>query len=255
VKRLFGSALLILSLVASPVSAAQEQTVIASAIVVPAQITRLSFLPSAPVKEILVQEGDEVTAGQTLAVLNTPELEYNAIAAQEAYRSAQAYAELQKYKRVKDRRKGKIVWDVVPPEVRLRADAQAASAQAAMEIAQATAAQSILIAPHEATVASVNVVQGEYVQENQVVIILATLNTLQVETIDLSERDIAQVQIGAPASIYIEALDETLSGEVISISTRADDVGGDIVFKVTIAFDTQPQKLLWGMRAEVTINK
>lgn len=257
-KRFFGLALIswiaILSLVVSPVFAAQAETVVASAVVAPAQITRLSFLTSAPVKEILVQEGEEVTAGQTLAVLNTPELEYDAIAAQEAYRSAQAYAELQRYKRVKDRRKGKVVWDVVPPEVRQRADAQAASAQAVMEIAQLTASQSMLIAPHDATVASVNVLPGEYVEQNQVVITLATLKALQVETIDLSERDIARIKIGAPASIFIEALDETVTGEVVGISPRADTVGGDTVFKVTIAFETQPQKLLWGMRAEVTIN-
>jgi hypothetical protein len=30
-------------------------------------------------------------------------------------------------------------------------------------------------------------------------------------------------------------------------------VGGDIVFKVTIALDEQPKGLLWGMTAEVTI--
>jgi hypothetical protein len=30
-------------------------------------------------------------------------------------------------------------------------------------------------------------------------------------------------------------------------------VGGDVVFKVTIAPDTQPEGLLWGMTAEVEI--
>ena len=75
-------------------------------------------------------------------MLNTPDLEYNLVAAQEAFRSAQAYAELQRYKRVLDIRKGKKFWDVVPPEVRQRADAQAASAQAALEIAQASLAES-----------------------------------------------------------------------------------------------------------------
>jgi hypothetical protein len=48
-------------------------------------------------------------------------------------------------------------------------------------------------------------------------------------------------------------LHETFDGEVISISPIADTVGGDVVFKVTIAFDEQPKGLLWGMTAEVTI--
>ena len=51
----------------------------------------------------------------------------------------------------------------------------------------------------------------------------------------------------------IEALEETFNGEVMAISPIADTVGGDVVFKVTIAFDEQPKDLLWGMTAEVTI--
>lgn len=259
-KRIPWSALLsltaVLALLVNPVSAAQEAgTVIASAVVVPAQISRLGFLTSALVKEVMVEEGDEVTAGQTLIVLNTPDVEYNVVAAQEAFRSAQAYAELQRYKRVRDIRNGKKFWDVVPPEVRQRADAQAASAQARMEIAQATFAESTLVAPYDTTVASVNVVPGEYVQQNQIVVTLATLNTLQLETTDLSERDITKIRIGAPVTIFIESLNESVPGTVTAISPIADTVGGDVVFKVTISFDDQPEKLLWGMTAEVTIDE
>lgn len=259
-KRIPWSALLsltaVLALLVNPVSAAQQEgAVIASAVVVPAQISRLGFLTSALVKEVMVKEGDEVTAGQTLIVLNTPDVEYNVVAAQEAFRSAQAYAELQRYKRVRDIRNGKKFWDVVPPEVRQRADAQAASAQARMEIAQTTFAESTLVAPYDTTVASVNVVPGEYVQQNQIVVTLATLNTLQLETTDLSERDITKIRIGAPVTIFIESLNESVPGTVTAISPIADTVGGDVVFKVTITFNDQPEKLLWGMTAEVTIDE
>ena len=254
-KRLYFSIVLtaLLALLVTPVFAAQDETVVASAVVVPAQITRLSFLTSALVKEVAVKEGDNVAAGQTLVTLNTPELEYNIIAAQEEFRSKQAYAELQRYKRVLDIRKGKKFWDVVPPEVRQRADAEVASAQASLELAQANLAESTLVAPLDANVASVDVVTGEFVQEHQVVITLATLNTLQLETTDLSERDITKVKIGAPVNIFIEALNENVAGKVIRISPKADTVGGDVVFKVTIAFEEQPENVLWGMTAEVTI--
>lgn len=259
-KRIPWSALLsltaVLALLVNPVSAAQEAgTVIASAVVVPAQISRLGFLTSALVKEVRVEEGDEVTAGQTLIVLNTPDVEYNVVAAQEALRSAQAYAELQRYKRVRDIRNGKKFWDVVPPEVRQRADAQAASAEARMEIAQKTFAESTLVAPYDTTVASVNVVPGEYVEQNQIVVTLATLNTLQLETTDLSERDITKIRIGAPVTIFIESLNESVPGTVAAISPIANTVGGDVVFKVSITFNDQPEKLLWGMTAEVTIDE
>jgi RND family efflux transporter MFP subunit len=256
-KRLYWSVVLtaILAFFVTPAFAAQDGTVAASAVVVPAQITRLSFLTSAIVREVSVKKGDDVTVGQTLATLNTPELEFNVIAAQEEFRSRQAYAELQRYKRVLDIRKGKKFWDLVPPEVRQRADAQAASAQAALEIAQATLAQSTLIAPLDANIASVDVMPGEFVKENQAIITLATLDDLQLETTDLSERDIANVKIGAPVSIFMESLNETFTGEVVSISPKADTVGGDVVFKVTIAFDKQPENLLWGMTAEVTLKE
>ena len=129
------------------------------------------------------------------------------------------------------------------------------SAQAALEIAQATLAESTLVAPYDATVASVNVVPGEYVQQNQVVITLATLNNLQLETTDLSERDIAKVKIGAPVNISIEARMKTSTGKSLAFHPLQAVVGGDVVFKVTIAFDKQPVNLLWGMTAEVTIEE
>lgn len=254
-KRLYGSVVLtaILALSVHPAFAAQNGSVVASAVVVPAHITRLSFLTSALVKEVTVQEGDNVTVGQTLATLNIPELEYKVLAAQEEFRSRQAYAELQRYKRVLDIRKGKKFWDIVPPEVRQKADAEAAGAQAALEIAQASLNRATLIAPMDANIASVDVAPGEFVQENQVVMTLATLDTLQLETTDLSERDIPKVKIGAPVDIFIEALNQEFTGKVILISPKADTVGGDVVFKVTIGFDKQPENILWGMTAEVTI--
>ena len=46
-----------------------SDAVIASAEIIPAQDTQISFVISAPVKEVLVKEGDVVTAGQTLMTL------------------------------------------------------------------------------------------------------------------------------------------------------------------------------------------
>src|SRR5215216_1722300 len=258
-KRFYGSALLsliiILALSINTALAAQNGSVVASAVVVPAQVTKLGFITPALVKEVPVKEGDEVTAGQTLVLLNTPEAEYNVTAAEAALRSALGEEKVQSYRRVKERRNGKVFFDVVPPEIRQVAHAHVEQAQATLEVAQATLTQSTLIAPNDATVASINVLPGEYVEQNHVVVTLATLNALQLETTDLSERDITKVKIGAPVGIFIEALNETISGEVVGISPIADTVGGDVVFKVTIAFDKQPENLLWGMTAEVTIEE
>jgi RND family efflux transporter MFP subunit len=233
----------------------QTGGVIASAVVVPAQISRMGFLIAAPVKEVTVKAGDIVQSGQTLVVLNTPDLAYAVTAADAAYRSAEANAELQRYKRVKDIRNGKIFWDVVHPEVRQLADGQALQAKVAMEIAQATLDQNTLTAPYAGTIASVDVIPGEFVQQGQAIIALATLDNLIIETTDLSERDILKVSVGDPAAVFVDSLNETISGKVIRIAPKADVVGGDVVFTVTIALDKQPKGLFWGMTAEVTIGK
>ena len=236
-----------------PVSA--QTTVTASAVVVPAQVSQLGFLVSALAKEVPVKEGDSVKAGQTLMVLDTPDLEFAVTEAQAALHSAQAYADLQKYRRVKDRRNGKIFYDAVPVELRQRADARVQQAQVMLELAQINLAESTLTAPFDGTVASVGVIPGEFVPSDQAVVTLATLNDLRLETTDLSERDIAGVKIGAPATISAEALNQTFNGKVTGISPISNTIGGDVVFKVTIAFDEQPENLLWGMTAEVTIGE
>ena len=235
-------------------SVSAQETVVASAVVVPAQVTELGFLISAPAKEVPVKEGDRVLAGQTLLVLDTPDLQYAVVAAEAAVRSAQSYADLQKYRRVENRRNGKVFYDVVPAIYRQRADLKVQQAQTALQLAQIDLAESTLIAPFDGTVTSVNVIPGEFVLSDQAVITLATLDALQLETTDLSERNIAQVKIGVPVNIFIESLNANFAGKITGIAPKADIVSGDAVFKVTIAFDEQPANLLWGMTAEVTIN-
>ena len=252
---------MLLMVAVSPMSSAlasdnmQGGNVVASVVVVPAQISRMSFMISAPVKEVLVREGETVQAGQPLIVLNTPDLEYAVTAADAAYRSAEAYAALQRYKRVKDFRNGRTFWDIVHPEVRQKADTQALLAKISMDIAEAMLAQNTLAAPYDGVVADINVIPGEVVQQGQPVVLLATLQNLQIETTDLSERDILKIKVGDPAKVTIEAMDKTFTGKVVRIAPKADDRGGDIIFKVTIALDEQPKGLLWGMTAEVTIGE
>jgi HlyD family secretion protein len=236
-------------------SAPAQKKVTASAVVVPAQIYELGFLISGIAREVPVREGDSIEAGQTLIVLDTPELQFAVTEAQAALRSAQAEATIQSYRRVKDNRNGKTFYDVVPGVVRQRAEIKVQQAQVALQLAQINLAEATLTAPSDGVVASVRVMPGEFVPSDQAVITLATLNNLQLETTDLSERDIMQVKIGAPVQIAVEALGNSFPGKVTSISPIADTIGGDIVFKVTIAFVEQPKGLRWGMTAEVQIGE
>jgi RND family efflux transporter MFP subunit len=244
---------LLLSPAALTVRAQGGSSVIASAVIQPARVAHLGFLSTALVKEINVKEGDVVQAGQILATLDTPELEFAVTAAEAALRSAQAYAELQRYGGSRKFRNGQFVYEAPPHEMIAKADMRVTLAQASLEAAQATFAQSTLIAPFGGTVTSVPVLPGQLVQLDQIVLTIAALDQLQIETTDLAERDIAKIKVGQKAAIFIDALNAEFPATVTAIAPRAETVGGDVVFKVTLAFDEQPAGLLWGMTAEVTI--
>jgi HlyD family secretion protein len=236
-----------------------QKTVTASGVIVPAQVSELGFLISGIARDIPVQEGDTVKAGQTLMVLDTPDLQYGVAEAEANLRAAQAQAEIKSNDIIKKYIINYETFSVkklrlsVPHEVIEMANAGVQRAQALVENAQAKLAQGTLAAPFDGTVTSLSVIPGEYVQSDQAVVTLATLDDFQIETTDLSERDIPNVHVGDPVNIFIEALNKNISGKVIRISPRANTVGGDVVFKVTIALDEQPKDLLWGMTTEVEI--
>ena len=125
--------------------------------------------------------GDVVQAGQTLAVLDTPELEYTVTAAEAAYRSAQSFAELQLYRTVPvyDWRGRKTI-QTIPHEVVVKSKFACRGCHASMEVAEASLALSTLVAPYDATIVAVHVVPGELVQLDQAVITLATLDKMQI---------------------------------------------------------------------------
>ena len=110
-----------------------------------------------------------------------------------------------------------------------------------------------LYAPLDGTAVSVDVLPGETLLPGQPAITLADLSQLRIETTDLSERDVAQVVVGQPVLVYIEALDLEVSGRVARISPQANVAGGDVVYTVLIELDEQPQGLRWGMTVEVSI--
>ncbi len=238
------------------VQVSSPDTVIASAEVEPAQVSHLGFTVSALVKEIFISEGDVVKADDVLMTLNTPDLEFAVISAEADFNARTQEAQLQKAEKVLyvNPKTGKKSWYSLPGEVFLKAQAKADQSKAVWDTASASLAQATLTAPFDGTVVDLAVIPGELVQVNQIVLTLADLNNFQITTTDLSESDIARVKIGQTASVYVEALDMTLTGKVIRISPIAETVGGDVVYPVTIELDEQAEGLLWGMSAEVEIS-
>lgn len=235
-------------------TAASPGNVTASVKIVPADVAELAFLISGPVKEVMVKEGQTVLFGDPLIILDAPELTYASTAAQQAVKSAQDDESIQG----QGRRKWdgtKFVWLSGPPEQRQLAHARTLQAQAELDAAQAELAQATLSAPMDGTVVSINVSHGELVQSGEVVLVIANLNHLRAETTDLSEREIAGVQLGQHAAVQLKAFSDPLNGmvtAVMPISGRSPD--GDIVYQVTIELEGQPAQLLWGMTGDVEID-
>ena len=226
---------------ASSTQAGDANSVSASAVIVPLKKAELSFANVGRVKAVNVKVGDQVTAGQVLVELDTTLLEAKVKEAEANLTVAQVQVNYLKR--------------VGTDEVHLEsAQAEADRAQALLDSAKATlATQSTLAAPFDGTIVSVDISPAETVIPGRVTISMGDLSKLQVETKDLSERDIPRVQVGQTASVFIKPLNQDFSGKVTDISRISSTVGGDVVFKVTIDLDQQPQNLLWGMSADVMI--
>ncbi len=222
--------------------------------IVPAQQADLAFLLSASVEDVSVAEGQAVHAGDALIVLDTPELSYAVTAAQEALKSAQADEFIQS----QGRRKWdgfKYVWLSGPPEQRQLAQARTVQAQAQLAAAQAEMAQATLHAPFDGTIVSIDVSKGEVVQPGEAVLTMANLQDLRAETTDLSERDIARVQLGEHALVNLKAFATPLDGTVTAIMPMAGrSADGDIIYKVTVELQQQPPQLLWGMTGDLELD-
>jgi HlyD family secretion protein len=110
-----------------------------------------------------------------------------------------------------------------------------------------------LTAPFTGTVTALGVSPGEVVQAGEVVLTLADLSYMQVETTDLSERDVVRVVAGQPAVVLVEALSAQIPGRVVHVAPQATVIGGDVVYTVMVELDEQPPDLRWGMSVDVEI--
>jgi HlyD family secretion protein len=216
-------------------------SVTASAMIIPIKEAELAFSSVGQVTTVDVKVGDKVSAGQSLVKLDTVIQEARVKEAEANLLAAQVQYNYQK----------RLGLDEVHIE---SAEADVARMQALLDSAKAILdTQYALVAPFDGTVVSVEIAPSETVVPGQVVILLGDLSAYQIETTDLSERDVTHVQVGQPASAFIEALGEEFTGKVIDVDRISTTLGGDVVFKVTIELNDQPKGLLWGMSADVQI--
>jgi RND family efflux transporter MFP subunit len=216
-------------------------SVTASGQVVPIENVSLSYPFTGIVATVDVKMGEDVTQGQVLVTLDDSVLKAQAAEAQANLNATQTQYDYLKR--------------VGTDEEHLNsAQADIDRSQAAFDSANAILRQATLKAPFSGTIAAVEISPAETVVPGQVVIVIGDLSGFQVETSDLGERDIPNVQVGQDAEVYIEALNQTVAGTVVEVAGLSETLGGDVVYKVTIDLDDQTPGLYWGMSAEVEIN-
>ncbi|NWG08044.1 MAG: efflux RND transporter periplasmic adaptor subunit [Chloroflexi bacterium] len=214
----------------------------ASAVVVPLDVVELAYTTVGRVKSVEVKVGDEVTAGQALVQLDTAILDAQVIEAEFNVQALQSQLD-------------KLTRNIATERDRDIARANLEAGKAKLDSIKAQLANTTLITPISGTVTAVDISVGETATPGRILITVADISAFRVETTDLSEVDVPQVKIGQTATVYIEALDREITGKVIEIDQQSQTIGGDVVFKVTIELDEQPEGLRWGMSAEVTLEE
>jgi len=134
--------------------------------------------------------------------------------------------------------------------------AQVAQAAAALTRAETVLSETRLIAPFDGTVAHRLVQAGEMVAPGVPALSLGDLSQLVVETNDLSEVSIADVQAGQRVSVEVDALPgKKFTGQVVQVRPQAEIKRGDTTYTVIIALDAGVDDgLRWGMTAFVDID-
>jgi multidrug efflux pump subunit AcrA (membrane-fusion protein) len=221
------------------ISIIEDRTISASGIVIPEKWANAAFLAGGKDLSILrgVSIGQEVSQDQLLATMNEDISLLNIEIAESQLESANVtldQVENSDLSSDQDIELARIAVDV---------------ATAGIEQANLAWENTRLFSPIEGTVIEIFANPGEIVNPGIPIFLIADLDSLQVQTTDLSEVDVTRISVGNTAEVVFDALpDTTIMGKVIDISQRNAEVAG-VYYTVTIELENIPEGLLWGMSA------
>jgi RND family efflux transporter MFP subunit len=232
-----------------------DNTVSASAEVVPQIWASLGFNSGGQDIVILVKEGDHVNAEKILASSDD-------LAAKAALEAARAQLQAAKTQVLTAKANLEpLTCFLCATEAQLEAARSAVtSAESAVKAAEAGVAQAgkvwgstYIYSPFAGTIVEVDARSGENALPGQQIFLLADLSSLIVQTTDLSELDAIRVKEGDLVQVSFDAMpDITVTGKVIQVSYKKS-VGSGVYYSTKIALDTIPENLRWGMSAFVVI--
>ncbi len=130
-----------------------------------------------------------------------------------------------------------------------------AAAQARLDQAKAALSATALVAPFDGLIAAVNIREGETVVAGVPLITLGDLSNLRLETDDLSETNVARVQLGQSVNVTFEGMPgKVFAGKVVEIAPISTPKQGGTNYTVTIEFAKLDPALRWGMTGHIEIN-
>lgn len=131
------------------------------------------------------------------------------------------------------------------------AESQLEAAEKAVAEAQKQLDEAIITAPFNGVVASVDAEEGDIFSPTGMPVIHLIDPTIMELEVEVDEIDVAEVKPGQRTIIEVDALPALqLEGEVVSISLLSKEIGGLVLYEVTIGFDVpQGYNLKIGMSA------
>ena len=134
------------------------------------------------------------------------------------------------------------------------AEANVTQAEAGLQAAQAALNEATLIAPFDGTIAQIDTEAGQVVGPGMPIVSMADLSRWEIDTDDLSEVDVINVQPAQAVTITFDALPGVkLNGKVLAITPKAQTKRGDVTYTVKIAIENPDPRLKWGMTGQVEI--
>lgn len=136
------------------------------------------------------------------------------------------------------------------------ADARIRAAEENLKAAQANLRNLDLVATIDGVIVDLNLIAGQDVGPSLPVVQIADLSKLYVDTDDLTEIEVVDVQVGQKVTIVADALPNVeMSGVVEKISQVFEEKRGDITYTVRILIENPAPQLRWGMTVVVTFEK
>jgi RND family efflux transporter MFP subunit len=200
---------------------------------------------AAEVREVLVREGESVTAGQILIRMDTSEFQARVDQAKGNLNAMRAQLDIATKNRDNNRAlldKGFISRAAFDNTASQFAAAQSnvEAAQGALDIVQKSLNDSVVRAPISGLIAVRNVQPGEKVSIDYKLLDIVNLKKMEVEAL-VPTSDISQIKIGQIVLLHIEGLTEEFTGHVTRINPATQAGSRSIAIYIQVA---NPQDIL-----------